>query len=237
MSFLHFDATTAASASQGIVHLQNINCDGSGNPWQASAIIEFRSDGEVWCDETGFESFLFNWIDPATAATLPGTTPYQIMRSNTVGDEPGGPNDGVWTELFEQNSNGIPVLLNGGTGYSTNDIVTIVGGEPGLGGFAGTMKVTSQIGGIVQATGLRLVGGDPGKYFKGPGHPASSSVVTYTGGSGSNLSSYASFQTPAAWSLSANYPGRESCDFTLSIRKGTGPVLATCSVFLNADAG
>lgn len=236
MSFFHFDATTAASASQGIVHLQNINCFGAGNPWQATAILEFRSDGEVWCDETGFEWHEFDWIEPATAANLPGTTPYQIMRSNTVGVEPGGPGDGVWTELFEQNSNGIPVLLNGGTGYLTNDIVTILGGETGLGGFAGTMKVTNQIGGIVQATGLRLVGGDPGKYFKGPGHPASSSVVTYTGGNGSGLSSYASFHPPATWSLGAGYPNSNSCSFTLSIRKGTGPVLATCFVQMEADA-
>jgi len=238
MSFFHFDATTAASASQGIVHLENINVSAAGNPWSAYGQLQFYGDGEAWSDETGFETFLFNWIEPATGAILPGDTPYQLMRSGTVGDEPSGPSDGVWTELITAQGLGLPNTTNGGTGYANGQVVTVVGGDLGTGGFPAQFVTQNVSGGIVPtALGLTTAGGSVGKYFTAPNDAHGTTVVSYTGGTGTGLQSYAQFNPAVSWSVGASYPGREFCTFTLSIRKGTGPVLATCSVSLEADAG
>jgi len=238
MSFFHFDATTAASASQGIIHLENINCFGSGNPWSATASVEFFGDGEVWCEETGFESFLYNWIDPASSATLPGATPYQIMRSNTVGDEPSGPGEGVWTEILTAQGLALPNTTNGGTGYANGQVVTVVGGDLGTGGFPAQFVTQNVSGGVVPtALGLTTAGGSVGRYFTSPNDVHGTTVVSYTGGTGTGLQSYVQFNAAAQWTLGASYPGNEQCTFTLSIRKGTGAVLATCNVSMEADAG
>jgi len=233
MSFMHMEATTAASASQAIVSLQNIFVYSSTWP-SAQAGVRFFGDGQAWDDDGAGENFLYNWVDPADATTLPGVIPYQIMRSNTVGDEPGGPNDGVWTEIFTKTTLGLPSATNGGTGYANGQTVTIIGGVTGIDGHAATLLTQNVSGGIVPfSNGLSLT--DAGKYFTAPSGAHGIVIVSYSGGTGSNLEGYANF-SGAEWGLGTGYPNAEYCTFDLSIRKGTGPVLATASVTLDADA-
>lgn len=235
MSFMHFD-TTVASGSQVIISLRNIFISESTFP-TATVSAHFFGDGEAWGDDGASNFFLYNWIDPADAETLPGTVPWQIMRSNTVGDEPSGPNDGIWTDLITLNTLGLPNTTNGGTGYGNGQTVTVVGGVTGIGGTPTQFITQNVVGGVVPTSqGLTLIGGNPGKYFKGPGDIHGVSTVSYTGGTGTGLESYVSFDASGSWFLGAGYPGSAFCEFTVSIRKGTGPVLATASVELDADA-
>ena len=236
MSFLHFDATSAAAAAQEIIFLQNFNCFSSG--LQSYAEAQIFGDGGVWCNDGGFDDFQYNWIDPASSATLPGATPYQIMRSNTTGDEPGGPSEGVWTELVTANNLFQPNRVNGGTGYTNGDVVTVVGGDLGTGGFPTQFVLQNVVGGVVPVSlGMTVTGGSNGRYFTAPNGTHSTTTVSYTGGTGTGLTGFTRYEAAASWTLGASYPGSEYCTFNLSIRKGTGPVLATCFVQMEADSG
>jgi hypothetical protein len=235
MSFMHMEATTAASASQAIVSLQNISVHNATWP-SANAGVKFFGDGQAWDDDGGGENFLYNWIDPADETILPGVIPWQIMRSNTVGDEPFGPNEGVWTEIVTSNDLGLPNTTNGGTGYANGQTVSMDqdGAVIGIGGNAATMLTQNVSLGVVP-TSLGLASTDVGKYYIAPNGARSTTVVNYSGGTGSNLASYARFNG-IEWGLGTGYPFAEYCTFDISIRKGTGPVLATASVELDADA-
>ena len=97
MSFLHFDATSAASSVGGVVNLENMSCSDSGF-FGASAGIIFFSYGQTWCIEgNGGDTFLYNWIDPVDAT--PGTPVFQMKRNlGTGSDQPSGPAAEVWTD-------------------------------------------------------------------------------------------------------------------------------------------
>ena len=227
------DATTAAAASQAQVSLSNISVYSATWP-SASARTMFYGDGQVWEDDGASDNFLYNWVDPADETILPGVIPYQIMRSNTVGSEPSGPNDGVWTELITKTTLGIPSTTNGGTGYANGQTLTIVGGVLGVDGYAATLLTQNVVGGVIPfSAGLLLQ--DGGKYFTAPSGAHGIVIVSYSGGTGAGAQGYADFDG-VEWSLGTGYPFAEYCTFDVSIRKGTGPVLATASVILDADA-
>ena len=236
MSFFHFDATTAAAASQIQISLSPIFISEGTFP-TATVSVGFFGDGEVWGDDGASAALLYNWIDPADAATLPGTVPWEISRSAHINDDPGSPNAGVWTQLLTSNDLGLPTATNGGTGYTNGDLVTMVGGDIGTGGFAATFKVQNVVGGVVPASnGLTTAGGGSlGGYFQAPNDAHGLTTVSYTGGTGNGLESYARF-SGIEWGIGAGYPGSAFSEFTVSIRKGSGPVLATTTVELEADA-
>ncbi len=232
MTFMHMDAVSAASASQAIVSLQNVTVSEFDFP-SAVAKIQFFGDGQVWEDNSG-QNFLYFWIDPADSTILPGVDPYQIRRSNTQFDEPSGPNDGVWTEIVTKTSLALPTTLNGGTGYGNGQLLTVLGGVVGIGGNAATFTTQNVAGGVIPfSQGLALT--DAGKYFTAPNGARGLTTVFYSGGTGSGVESYARFDA-IQWTLGAGYPNDAFSVFDVSIRKGTGPVLATAQVTLDVDA-
>jgi len=77
-----------------------------------------------------------------------------------------------------------PTIVAGGTGYSDNDILTVVGGTVATGGRAATMRVVAQTAGVIDAGGVDIV--DPGDYAVAP-TPLVANAVTGGGGSGATM--------------------------------------------------
>lgn len=225
MTFMHFDATTAAAAPSAIVQLLDANASDSSYP-SVYAELTAYSNGQVWNREGNFDSFLFNWFDPQES--LPGVIPYEMRRTNTIGDEPSGPNDDVWTSLVGILNSTLMVVTNGGSAYTLNDILTVDGGAWGTGGSAATVQVTGESGG--QVTELTRV--DTGAYSTTPPKTGN----TTTGGTGTGVIFSTSWANGITWALGATYPGDNYTTFTVEIRKGSGPVLDTAIWDIQADA-
>lgn len=222
MSFLHFDAITAAS-DIGIVALQNLRCDDAA-AGATNVSIMIKGDGSVWCTEGAFDSFVYNWIDPTSGNKV--SPLYQIERSNTVGHNPNGPADGVWVEVYSFLISGWSIN-SGGSGYLIGDTIEWVGGTHDT----PVQATVSTVSGTT-ITGLTI--SDFGKYGELPTDP----IASTTNGSGINATFNASnnFRDNVDWSFSASYPGTAYVEFDVSIRRGTGSTLSTAHFIMEADS-
>lgn len=226
MSFLHFDAVSAASAAGGLVNLESMSCSDSG-AFGAYAEITFYSYGQTWCQENTFGStFLYNWIDPVDAT--PGSPVYQLKRNLGSGTEqPSGPGADVWTNVTAFLGFGWSVA-NGGINYSISDTIEWVGGTHATPVQA---TVSAVSGGAITA----LTFTHTGDYGLLPTDPIASSTLTGSG-SGATFNGNAAFDHRCIWAIGAGYDENEYWDGIISIRKGTGPVLDTATISIEADA-
>lgn len=225
MSFLHFDATSAASAAGGLVNLENMSCDDHGQ-FGASAGIVFFSYGQTWCFKSNEgDSFLYNWIDPVEAT--PGSPIYQMKRNFGSGSEqPTGPASEVWTNATAFLGFGWTVA-SGGVNYNIGDTIVWVGGTHGTAVEATVSTVSG-----TAVTGLSFT--NTGDYGILPLDPISS--TTNGSGTGATFNGNLAFDHRLSWGLGASYGDDESWDGIISIRKGTGPVLDTATIGISADA-
>jgi hypothetical protein len=227
MSLMHFDAMTAAAADTAMVNLENIFCSDSGQ-YGAFAGVTFFSYGEAWCDEGGSDQFLYNWIDPKDATSVPGSPVYQMKRNTGTGSvTPSGPAAEVWTNVTAFLGFGWSVNF-GGTGYLIGDTIEWVGGS-----YDTPVQATVATVSGTAITGLTFT--HTGDYGILPTDPISS-VATSGGGSGATFNGNSAFDHRVAWGLGAGYGDNEYWDGTISIRKGTGPVLDTATLQIDADA-
>ena len=226
MSFIHFDATTAASAEAGMVNLENMICDDNGQ-FGASAGIIFFSYGETWCIEgNGGDTQLYFWIDPVDAT--PGNPVYQMKRNLGSGSvQPSGPASEVWTDATSFLGFGWNVNF-GGSGYVTGDTIDWVGGT-----FETPVQATViASGGAV--TGISVFN-NTGNYGLLPTDPIASTATSGVG-TGATFNGNAAFDHRCSWGFSVGYGEDDHWDGIISIRKGTGPVLDTATISIDADA-
>lgn len=224
MSIMHFDAMTAASANIGLINLENMSADDFGT-YGASAGIIFYSYGQCWKSEGGSDTFLFDWIDPNDAA--PGNPVYQMKRSLGTGpDQPSGPSSEVWTNATAFLGFGWSVA-GGGENYVTGDTIEWQGGT-----FETPVQatVTAVAGAITDLTFTHT-----GDYGILPTDPISATTLTGIG-SGATFTGNSAFDHRCSWGLSAGYGDDEWWDGIISIRKGTGAILDTASIYISADA-
>ncbi len=226
MSFLHFDTTTAASALQGTINLENISCSDSGR-FGAAATVIYYSYGQVWCDEANFgTSFVHNWADPNDIT--PGNPVYQIKRNTGTGSQtPSGPAADVWTNATAFLSFGWSVN-SGGSGYLIGDTLDWVGGT-----YDTPVQATVSTVSGTAITGLTF--NHTGDYGILPTDPIAS-VATSGVGSGATFNGNSAFDPRVTWTIGAGYGDDEYWFGTVSIRKGTGPVLDTATITIDADA-
>ena len=219
MSFMHMDATTAASAIGDNIQLLDQTCASLS----FIASMGLRETGRMFCFQAG-GTFPWDWIDPLSDA--PGDPTYQVRRINTVGDEPVfGPLDGVFTDI------GITAIDSAtvqspGTGYSVNDQLALVGGifvVPAI------FNVDSVFSGFV--TSVSLV--DKGSYQNPAGpNPISTTLVNIGPGTGCTLN--VNFTFLFNWVF---LTGGLGVSFDVELRKGTGTTLRTASWGMSTAGG
>jgi len=226
MSFIHFDTTTAASVAGGMVNLENMFCSDAG-AFGAVATAIFYSYGQMWCLEgNSGDTFVYNWIDPVDAT--PGNPVYQLKRNTGTGSvTPSGPAAEVWTNATAYLGFGWSIV-GGGINYNINDTIEWVGGTYDTPVQA---TVSSVSGGAI--TGLTFT--HTGDYGILPIDPISS-VATSGSGTGATFNGNAAFDHRCSWTVGAGYGDSEYWDGIISIRKGTGPVLDTATIVIDADA-